>query len=381
MATFIADSRPGRKPPACGRLRRLSDALILRESGRLSTDEEREKALKRSDANRPGVPPRRRLWGAHWIMPAEREGLTPMNCPVFDDPHLNRSNRADLYGRAAVGGLGAVLALVAAVTVPAPGARAGDAAVALVPHRAVYDLTLGGTRGNSQVAGVRGRILYDFGGNACEGYSLEFRQLSEMDTGEGKISTSDLRSTTWEGADAKSYKFTSENFINDDLVDSVDGKAEHGAGATAVNLSKPEQKQLDLDSAVVFPTQHMVRVIEAARAGKSILDFPVYDGSETGEKVFDTLTVIGHALAPDERKHDDAAADEQRLAGVPRWPVTISYFDKQKSGKNAEQTPAYSIGFELYANGISRALTLDYNDFTVTGKLTSLEFKDVKPCP
>jgi hypothetical protein len=263
----------------------------------------------------------------------------------------------------------------------ARGSAAAADAPMLVPHRAIYELSLGETRGNSQIAGVRGRILYDFDGNACEGYSLEFRQVSELDTGEGKQSTSDLRSTTWEDAAAKSFKFTSENFVNESLVDSVDGHAEHGASATAVDLSKPEHKNLDLDPAVVFPTEHMVRVIEAARAGKSILDFPVYDGSETGDKVFNTLTVIGKKLEPNERRHDDAAADEPKLAAVPRWPVTISYFEKGKDADTGEQTPIYAIGFELYDNGISRALTLDYNDFVVTGKLTSLEIKKAKPCP
>ncbi|MGO9632040.1 MAG: cell envelope integrity EipB family protein [Xanthobacteraceae bacterium] len=252
--------------------------------------------------------------------------------------------------------------------------------VALVPHRAVYDLALGRTRDAAQVAAVRGRILYDFNGNACEGYTLQFRQVSELDSGEGKVSTSDLRSTTWEGGDAKRFKFTSENFLDQNLVDTVDGHAEHGAGATAIDLAKPEHKVLDIDAAVVFPTQHMVRVIEAARAGKSLLDFPVYDGSDTGEKVYDTLTVIGHKLASDERKHDDAAAGEGKLAGVARWPVTISYFEKSKAKKNTEQTPVYAIGFELYENGISRALRLDYNDFVVTGNLSSLEIKDAKPC-
>ncbi len=234
---------------------------------------------------------------------------------------------------------------------------------------------------NSQIAGVRGRILYDFDGNACEGYSLEFRQVSELDTGEGKVSTSDLRSTTWEGADAKNFKFTSQNFVDDNLVDSVDGHAEHDATKTAVDLSKPEQRNLDLDTGVVFPTQHMVRVIAAARAGQNILDFPVYDGSETGDKVFDTLTVIGRKIAPDEHKHNDAAANEPRLTTVPRWPVKIGYFEKNGKPKSGEQTPTYAIGFELYENGISRALTLDYNDFVVTGKLTSLEIKKPKPCP
>jgi hypothetical protein len=65
---------------------------------------------------------------------------------------------------------------------------------------------------------------------------------------------------------------------------------------------------------------------------------------------------------------------------VPRWPVTISYFSRDKAAQSGEQTPDYTIGFELYDNGISRALKLDYNDFVVTGRLTSLQFKQSKPC-
>jgi hypothetical protein len=259
--------------------------------------------------------------------------------------------------------------------------RAEDGPMVLVPHRAVYDLSLGRARDTAQVAAVRGRILYDFDGNACEGYTLQFRQVSELDSGEGKVSTSDLRSSTWEGGDSKRFKFTSQNFLDQNLVDSVDGHAEHGTGATAVNLAKPEQKALDIDAAVVFPTQHMVRVIEAARAGKTVLDFPIFDGSDTGDKVYNTLTVIGRKLTADDRKHDDAAAAEPKLAEVPRWPITISYFEKSKSQKSTEQTPVYAISFELYENGISRALSLDYNDFVVAGKLSSLEVKQAKPCP
>jgi hypothetical protein len=281
---------------------------------------------------------------------------------------------------------GVVLAFALFLVAPACAAMAQDvptqiAPIVLVPHRAIYDLSLGETRGNSQVAGIRGRILYDFDGNACQGYSLEFRQVSEIDTGEGKVSTSDLRSTTWEGADAKSFKFTSQNFIDQNLIDTVDGHAEHDTTKTAVDLNKPQPKTLSLAAGLVFPTEHMMRAINAARAGTSILNFAVYDGSETGDKVFDTLTVIGHQIAPDEHNHADAAADQPKLARVPRWPVTISYFEKGKVRDSNEQTPAYAIGFELYENGISRALTLDYNDFVVNGKLSSLEFKDQKPCP
>jgi hypothetical protein len=280
--------------------------------------------------------------------------------------------------RAALLSLG--LLVLASFSIAQGGEEGAAAPVALVPHRAIYDLSLGMTRANSQLAGVRGRILYDFDGSACQGYSLDFRQVSELDSGEGKVSTSDLRSTTWEGGDAKSFKFNSQNFVDESLVDSVDGRAERDATKTAVALEKPQQKSLSLAPGVVFPTEHMVRVIKAARAGQAVLSFPVYDGSETGDKVFDTLTVIGHEIKPDERNHDDAATAEPKLASVPRWPVTVSYFERGKAESDTEQTPAYAISFELYANGISRALALDYNNFVINGKLASLDIKDAAPC-
>jgi len=272
------------------------------------------------------------------------------------------------------------LLVLASISIAQSEEQSATASVALVPHRAVYDLSLGTTRTNSQLASVRGRILYNFGGSACQGYSLEFRQVSELDSGEGKVSTSDLRSTTWEGADAKSFKFTSQNFVDENLIDSVDGRAERETTKTAVALEKPQQKSLSLAAGVVFPTEHMVRAIRAARAGQAVLSFPVYDGSETGDKVFDTLTVMGHEIKPDERNHDDAAAAEPKLASVPRWPVTVSYFERGKIENGTEQTPAYAISFELYANGISRALALDYNNFVINGKLASLDIKDAAPC-
>ena len=280
--------------------------------------------------------------------------------------------------RAALSSLG--LLVLASFSIVQGEEQSTTAPIALIPHRAIYDLSLGTTRANSQLAGVRGRILYDFGGSVCQGYSLEFRQVSELDSGEGKVSTSDLRSTTWEGADGKSFKFTSQNFVDENLVDSVDGRAERQSTKTAVALEKPHQKSLNLAAGVVFPTEHMVRAIKAARAGQTVLSFPVYDGSETGDKVFDTLTVIGHEIKPDERTHDDAAAAEPKLAAVPRWPVTVSYFERGKTENDTEQTPAYAISFELYANGISRALALDYNNFVINGKLASLDIKDAAPC-
>lgn len=279
--------------------------------------------------------------------------------------------RVEIASHVAAAGLMAGAWLVAVPT--------ADAAVALAPHRAVYDLKLLKSHGKRSVEAVRGRILYDFSGSACEGYALQFRQVSEIDSGEGKVALSDLRAATWEDGDAKGFRFNSENKVNDRVVESVDGNAGRDSSGVGVRLSKPKPKSFDLDAKVAFPTEHVRRVIEAAEAGKTLLELSVFDGSESGDKVFSTLAVIGNVIPPGEKLPDDAAAGNPILAGLKRWPVTISYFE-QGSAKTGEQTPAYAIGFELYENGISRALSLDYGDFVVAGTMSQLDIKEAGAC-
>ena len=276
----------------------------------------------------------------------------------------------------------AAVALAAAAVLGGPYAAAAlTPAGELAAHRAVYESKLAKTSGKGGAVAARGRILYDFSGNMCDGYKLDFRQVSELDNGEGKITLSDLRSSTWEDGAAKAYKFASQNYLNQQLIDAVDGRAERRDNAISVTLSKPKDKKFDLEAAIIFPTEHVRRIIEAARDNKSILEFPVYDGSESGEKIYSTLTVIGREIGPNERVPDDAARDQKELAGMKRWPVTVSYFERSDKSSGGEQVPVYAISFELYENGISRALMLDYNNFSISGELKTLEIKDSKPCP
>ena len=253
--------------------------------------------------------------------------------------------------------------------------------VKLAPHVAVYDLSLTSSRGKRALEGVRGRIVYDFSGSACEGYALNFRQVTELDSGEGKVALSDLRTATWEEGDGKSFRFKSQNYMDRKQIGDVDGRADRGKGNVAVKLSKPEDKKFDAGT-VVFPTEHMRLLIEAARAGKNLLEVAVFDGSESGEKIYQSLSVIGRRIEP-EKKPEDAAAGKDALAGMARWPVTISYFDKldkKADSEPSEQTPIYAISFEMYENGISRALKLDYGDFVIDGVMSSLEIKPAKAC-
>jgi len=236
-------------------------------------------------------------------------------------------------------------------------------------------------RGSSAVNSVRGRILYNFSGSACEGYSSDFRQVSEIDSGEGKNTLSDLRSTTWEDGAGKSYRFNIDTRMNEGVPGVVDGIAERTGDHVTVKLKQPVSKTFTLDGSTVFPTEQIRRIIAAAREGKSILELTVYDGSETGEKVYNTLTVIGQPIPGDrDVSAPDPSTRSDAMKSLTRWPVTVSYYDPDAKANSGEQTPVYAISFELYENGVSRALVLDYNDFVIAGRVGKFDVKDAKPC-
>ena len=270
-------------------------------------------------------------------------------------------------------------------TVAASGAFAQaqpSAGVPFMAHEAVYDLSLAQARGNASVNSANGRIVYKFGGNACEGYSTDFRQVSRIESGEDKTTTSDLRSTNWEDAKGASYRFKVASQTNDADPAYVDGTAERGPdGTITVKLKQPRVKTFTLDKEIVFPTEQTRRIIEAAKEGKRILELGVYDGSDNGEKVYNTFVVIGQPIAKGHvPASPDVASKSDQLKTQTRWPVTVSYYDRAAQPDKGEQTPLYTMSFELYEDGVSRALVLDYNDFVINGTMDKFEVGDNKPC-
>jgi hypothetical protein len=205
-----------------------------------------------------------------------------------------------------------------------------------------------------------------------------------MDGGEGRSTLSDLQSTSWEDAEGKSYRFKIVTRMNDSDQSEVDGLAERTGGKITVKLTQPVAKTFTVDGKVVFPTEQIQRIIAAAKEGKSLLELTVYDGSDNGEKVYNTLSVIGKPIHGDKPgSTPDPSTTNDQMKKLTRWPVTVSYYDRDAKTNSGEQTPVYAMSFELFEDGVSRALVLDYNDFVISGTLGKFDVSDVrkaKPC-
>ena len=280
-------------------------------------------------------------------------------------------------------GLRLALMLLAApwfVGTPADRAQAfaGKEPNKLVAHRAIYEMTLDDARSASGITGIDGRMVFEFTGSECDGYSLNMRMVTQMTDSQGQTNLTDLRSSTWEQGDGQKFRFQSAQYLNDKLGDVTMGRAvrETPNEAVQVKLSQPSTAELNLSGPLLFPTQHSFALIAAARTGQGLFQARVYDGSEKGQKVYDTTAFIGTEVQPGDDPKLEQVAKDKGLGELPSWPVSIGYFE----AKGGDLTPSYQIDFRLYENGVSRELLIDYGDFSIHGTLTSLEYLKAPEC-
>jgi len=223
---------------------------------------------------------------------------------------------------------------------------------------------------------ARGRLVFEINGSACEGYATNFRQVTQLTGSESSGDRGfDVRSTAFESGDGTMMRFTNDS-TRGDRTDHAEGKAQATADGVEITLQKPEPATVKAPAGTLFSNAHIRRLIEEAMSGSKLFSAKVFDGSDTGRKVYDTLAVIGAPVTPEAADQAEAGAKVDGLKGRAAWPVTLSYFEPGEG----ERQPSYVMSFVLYDNGVSRSLKLNYGEFSLKGELKSIEFLKVPAC-
>ncbi len=180
-------------------------------------------------------------------------------------------------------------------------AQVGGGAVQFRPHRAVYDISFDHATPGSGVADMTGRMVYEMTGTKCGEYAQNMRFVTRMTNQEGVAQVNDLRTSSFEELAQHRLRFSSSQYENQKLSEASQGSAGPGNGSsfTEVKLTKPAKKTVKLPSDIYFPIQHSLALVEAARAGHSQFTANLYDGSDKGEKFYETSAVIGPRAEPE----------------------------------------------------------------------------------
>ncbi|MDX2309133.1 MAG: cell envelope integrity EipB family protein [Hyphomicrobium sp.] len=274
------------------------------------------------------------------------------------------------------------LLLIPLASAPASAAAPPTSAAPLRPHRAIYDLKLENAAPGGGISDIRGRIVYELTGNACEGYAQSMRYVTETTNSEGASETTDLRTSSWEAAPAGRFRFAFSTYLNDQMADRTQGVATKDPGSRGpveVEIVKPQKKAATVKSPVYFPIEHSQGILSAAKAGERLFIGDLYDGSEGGEKVYATTSVIGRSVPEGAKRFNAKFKNADLLAGVKSWPVSISYFNVGQT--NIDATPLYEMSFRFHENGVTGDLKIDHGSHSLRGDIAELTYLPENPCP
>ncbi len=258
----------------------------------------------------------------------------------------------------------ATTAVAALMTAAPVAASAAD----LVPHRAVYDMTLDAARPASGIAGARGNMVFKFS-DGCDGWTVENTTELVIDHLDRPRMDTAWKFVAWESKDGDRYRFWVSTSRGGRVTEEIEGNAERSGDGGVARFTAPQDMTVDLPAGTLFPTEHTLRLLQAAEAGQRLLLRTVFDGTEV-EGAARVNAVIGPRQAPGEAPVPGGLDDEgAALLDAPSWHMDLAFFPLQGD----EAQPDYEVGLRYRANGVGTDIRQDFGSFALQGTLQSLE--------
>ncbi len=255
----------------------------------------------------------------------------------------------------------AMLCLVLLTMAPGGGALAAPK-VQVVPHRALYDMSLVSASRQSGIVGVSGGLAFEWA-ETCDGWTVEQRYKLRLLRTDGPEMEMRSSYASWESKDGLGYRFNlrseRDGVTDEEYRGSASLEAKGDAGSA--RYTKPDNRTERLPAGTVFPTEHTELLIERARAGERMFSRTVFDGTTE----YGTMLINAFIGAPLEVADH---ADEP-LTNVKGWRMRLAFFPLDSGAA----LPEYEVGLEMQENGIARSVVLDYGDFTIRGVLAGVE--------
>lgn len=246
----------------------------------------------------------------------------------------------------------------------------------LLPHRAVYALSMSQERADGIFSGASGGFEYEWA-DVCDGWAIRHEAEILFSMAEGAGVQMGWKVSTWEDKEGKSFRYNVRRFQGGQQTESVRGDAtsELGVGGVA-NFSQPARTQIDLPDDVYFPTAHSLEMMGRLKAPGDSFFASLFDGSSEEEGLTDISAIAQRAVM---ELPEDMPADlphRELFEGKTGLSVAIAYYLPSEPGAEpiSEQQVVY------YDNGIVTEVIFDFGDVVLEGVLVDLELLEDPGC-
>lgn len=230
----------------------------------------------------------------------------------------------------------------------------------LQPARAVY--TLRQRDGDTNGAVLSGRMVVE-ARLTCEALVTEL-VMDIRASGTGQTMTLKLEQKANETRDGRIYRFSSATFENGRETERREGQAvlqsRNGPGEAKIKGAAGED--LKLEPGTVLPGTHMLRIMQAAAAGKKELEHPIFYGLDQMRITNSRVTILGAGKSGKEKGLGE-------FADKPGWTIREEHKDASGGPGGASQS---SESF-MTEDGVTTAIAISVQGLELRGTVLSIE--------
>ena len=233
-------------------------------------------------------------------------------------------------------------------------AGAGSLRADMVPHQAIYNMTLSSNSPASRFNGISGAAVSQIE-RTCDGWVINEQIVMTMLTVAGGAIEREMHFKARESLDGKDYVFESNSVTNGEPK-KFSGTARHKAsGAAEAEFVTPRPFEMPLPKGTRFYVATTQWLLQLAKSGKRAGETYAFDGTddEGAQKV--SAFILPDGIGGEGLSGDKALLDRKA------WQVRMAFF---KIGDQAS-APEFEISLRLLENGVITHFELIFDDLVV----------------
>ncbi len=253
-----------------------------------------------------------------------------------------------------------IIALAAVVFAVSP------ALADIVPHRALYSLSLGKATESGGFTDVQGAVKTRIE-KTCDAWITTEQIKMRVKTQAGATISQDLSYTGWESSDGNEYRFAASSVLDGEET-RFRGRAEsfpNGKDSPGqVEFREPKEFDMDLPPGTRFYFGLTAWLIEQAEAGAKRAETVTFDGTDE-----DGPQRVVAIILPLKNKSSSIWGKFGALLDRPGWTVRLAFY----AIDSKDAAPDYEVEAVVLDNGVTPRMKMVFSEFTAIQKLEKIE--------
>ena len=241
-------------------------------------------------------------------------------------------------------------------------------AAQLLSHNAIYALNIEQINKNSSLEGGHGRSVFEIK-QVCNGWNVNENYILIYELANKKNAKSFSTHKTFENTIGTQHSFEHNEKSDFNGENSYEGYIQKINNKIIGSLISKKTKELSFEKDVLFPVDHLKKLINIAKNKGRVFTSKVFFGSEDKEFVKIVSAFIS-------KKRNSKIKDNTYLSNKMVWPIKLAFY----SDETKQSKPDYEISIELDDVGIVHSYEVNYGDFIVQANLQKFKVIETSDC-